>query len=365
MNFLPWLIPPVVGALIGYVTNAVAIKMLFRPLKEVRVLGIRLPFTPGILPRQRHKLADSIGGMVERELLTAEVLSARLKRPEVRDGLKNSIGAFTEKILSMPSGDLLKPLASFAEKDGLLSSIFSDFLKSPGSKILFDTFAESSASLFNDYYPRALTFLAEYLHRNEVHRTLELQGYIFLTRVLRKMNVFQRFFISAGQYDKTLEDKMPEIIDDLINQAFDLLSGDDFRSNIQGLLSNAIRSFLSGDAVTGATPGVQKMFLEKLPDKITGSAGTLREFLALEDGKKNSLDIFLAEKLIALAEAETSAILASINVRALVSDRIDALEMVKVERIVLDVMASQLKWINIFGAILGTLIGISQLFFIK
>ena len=56
-SLLVWCIPPLAGAVIGYVTNAVAIKMLFRPLTEIRVFGIRLPFTPGILPRHRHKLA--------------------------------------------------------------------------------------------------------------------------------------------------------------------------------------------------------------------------------------------------------------------------------------------------------------------
>jgi len=34
--------------------------------------------------------------------------------------------------------------------------------------------------------------------------------------------MFQRFFITATQYDKTLHEKMPEIIDDLINQLTEL-----------------------------------------------------------------------------------------------------------------------------------------------
>jgi uncharacterized membrane protein YheB (UPF0754 family) len=49
-------------------------------------------------------------------------------------------------------------------------------------------------------------------------------------------------------------------------------------------------------------------------------------------------------------------------VKVLVSDRIDSLDMLRVEKIVLDVMAGQLKWINFFGAILGALIGFIQVF---
>jgi uncharacterized membrane protein YheB (UPF0754 family) len=44
----------------------------------------------------------------------------------------------------------------------------------------------------------------------------------------------------------------------------------------------------------------------------------------------------------------------------MVTERIDSLDMLRVERIVLDVMADQLKWINLFGAILGALIGGSE-----
>ena len=50
-QLLPWILPPVLGAIIGYVTNAIAIRMLFRPFNEIRVLGLRLPFTPGLIPR--------------------------------------------------------------------------------------------------------------------------------------------------------------------------------------------------------------------------------------------------------------------------------------------------------------------------
>jgi len=53
-QFLPYLIPPLLGALIGYVTNYIAIRMLFRPLKAWWFLGVRIPMTPGIIPGKRE-----------------------------------------------------------------------------------------------------------------------------------------------------------------------------------------------------------------------------------------------------------------------------------------------------------------------
>ncbi len=60
-HLLPYLAPPLLGAFIGYVTNYIAIRMLFRPLKPWRIFGVRLPLTPGIIPSKRHELAEKMG----------------------------------------------------------------------------------------------------------------------------------------------------------------------------------------------------------------------------------------------------------------------------------------------------------------
>ena len=45
-----YIIPPLVGGVIGYVTNDIAIRMLFRPHTAKHIMGWRIPFTPGIIP---------------------------------------------------------------------------------------------------------------------------------------------------------------------------------------------------------------------------------------------------------------------------------------------------------------------------
>ncbi|MDH5682271.1 MAG: DUF445 family protein, partial [Spirochaetota bacterium] len=74
MNYLDYILPPLLGAGIGYITNAVAIKMLFKPYREWRILGVRVPFTPGVIPRHREELAGNIGKMVGTILLNEESL---------------------------------------------------------------------------------------------------------------------------------------------------------------------------------------------------------------------------------------------------------------------------------------------------
>ena len=75
---LPWVLSPLLGAIIGYVTNALAIRMLFRPLEAKRIFGVRLPLTPGVIPKQRYVLADSIGEMVSEKLITEDALERQV-----------------------------------------------------------------------------------------------------------------------------------------------------------------------------------------------------------------------------------------------------------------------------------------------
>ena len=54
-------IPPLVGGVIGYVTNDIAIRMLFRPHTAKHIMGWRVPFTPGIIPKEKGRIAEAVG----------------------------------------------------------------------------------------------------------------------------------------------------------------------------------------------------------------------------------------------------------------------------------------------------------------
>lgn len=77
--------PPILGGIIGYFTNDIAIKMLFRPYKPIYIGGRRLPFTPGLIPANQERLAQRISNAILGSLLTPEELqniARRLLQPE-------------------------------------------------------------------------------------------------------------------------------------------------------------------------------------------------------------------------------------------------------------------------------------------
>jgi uncharacterized membrane protein YheB (UPF0754 family) len=77
-----WLLvaPPLVGGVIGYFTNDIAIKMLFRPYRPIFIGNQRLPFTPGLIPSNQERLAKRISDTIMGSLLTPEELQNLARR---------------------------------------------------------------------------------------------------------------------------------------------------------------------------------------------------------------------------------------------------------------------------------------------
>jgi uncharacterized membrane protein YheB (UPF0754 family) len=105
-DLLPYLVfitPPVVGCFIGYLTNRIAIRMLFRPLKKWYIGPLKIPMTPGVIPSKRHDLAINIGEMVGDHLLTSEEISKSLRKNAFQEHLyrliEAKVGSFLKKDL--------------------------------------------------------------------------------------------------------------------------------------------------------------------------------------------------------------------------------------------------------------------------
>lgn len=95
MEIIKMLSGPLIGALIGYCTNYIAVKMLFRPFKPVYIGKFQLPFTPGIIPKRKPALASAVGKAVGNSLLRAEdlekILASDQMEETVAEGIVNSI----------------------------------------------------------------------------------------------------------------------------------------------------------------------------------------------------------------------------------------------------------------------------------
>lgn len=71
---------PLISALIGWLTNWIAVRMLFRPRKPVRIFGLTFH---GLVPKRQSELADSIGHTVETHLISPKDIASILEQPQL------------------------------------------------------------------------------------------------------------------------------------------------------------------------------------------------------------------------------------------------------------------------------------------
>ena len=96
MDIIRLISGPLIGALIGYITNWLAVKMLFRPRKALYIGKLHVPFTPGVIPRRQPALAKAFGRMVSEGLVRKEDLKESL----CSDAVSHTVA---RSVMSLPS----------------------------------------------------------------------------------------------------------------------------------------------------------------------------------------------------------------------------------------------------------------------
>ncbi len=210
-QYLPYLIPPLLGAVIGYVTNYIAIRMLFRPLRAWRILGgIRLPLTPGIIPSKRGgELAVKMGGeMVGDHLLTSGDVGQAFEKSsiqrELRLAVTDKLGLLLDRqlgpletlvpdrfrpprfreIISLLQAKTAKIIFDYLQSDAfeekfrsylrqqsdlLLSRDLSSFLTPPQRYLAAQHHLDSKYSHFFQSPPRTASMVGDYIDRKSEH----------------------------------------------------------------------------------------------------------------------------------------------------------------------------------------------------
>lgn len=87
-----YILIPIISAAVGWFTNFIAVKMLFRPQKPVKLLFFTIQ---GIFPKNQKLVAQKIGRMVADELLSAEDVRDRIANQDNIEFIKT---IFEEKI---------------------------------------------------------------------------------------------------------------------------------------------------------------------------------------------------------------------------------------------------------------------------
>ncbi len=79
---------PLIGAVIGWITNYIAIKMLFKPYRPIKIFGLTIQ---GVLPRRREAFAHGIAKTIEKELLSSKDIAEILEGSEWEEEVEKAV----------------------------------------------------------------------------------------------------------------------------------------------------------------------------------------------------------------------------------------------------------------------------------
>lgn len=88
-----------IAAIIGGITNYLAIKMLFHPRKPIFIGKHKLPFTPGLIPKRKQQIAESLGRVVSEYLVTSEGIVASLQKAELKQKMVRGMNQWIDDLL--------------------------------------------------------------------------------------------------------------------------------------------------------------------------------------------------------------------------------------------------------------------------
>jgi hypothetical protein len=262
-GILPWMGPPIVGCLIGLAAGAAAAAALRRVLftgrrgrpglaarAAGRLLGAdaldRLASSPsaarllmGVVPRLSSSILDAsaadllgfIGldpGASLQGLATRAVRSLISSRGLV-GSVRKAASALVESLWKLPLTEVLASLkleqlvadrllammAEDGERQRLARSL-SGLLADQAELAVTDEVLDGIPRLLSPLVPDAVDALVRWLNSAETRAALSALGRELLPKALEKLNMVQKLFISAAQYDRRLMEKMPEIVDETV-----------------------------------------------------------------------------------------------------------------------------------------------------
>lgn len=130
MEIYKFLLMVVIGGLIGYITNKVAIKMLFRPVNPINLGLFKLQ---GVFPKRKDEMAISLADTIEKELLTSDAIMDSLLGGENLDDMKVNI----KDMLVLRIVEAIPAMAKMFLGDNVESTI-RGFVDAEGDKIFDD-----------------------------------------------------------------------------------------------------------------------------------------------------------------------------------------------------------------------------------
>lgn len=314
-----YIIAPLLGGVIGYITNDIAIRMLFRPHKAKYLFGIHIPFTPGIIPKEKGRIAEAIGGVISENLMNKEVLEKYLLSKDMVGKVRAAIEEFITTLQKNTEtvSQFLEHYLSKEEIESVASDINQNITKQTYEKLADSSVGEKVAHIAIDHVAQKLTIDGAQELLSGIGGALG--GIGGMAAGLFGGNIVAKFL---GMLREPAEHFLAKNINTML------------RDNGEEIVSNMI----GGEVDSFLNKPVSKL-LEGHEEQLAQAVNTIESIY------RNIITEHLPK------------ILQSIDISKIVRERINEMDVNETEKLIFQVMDKELKAIVWLGALLGLVMG--------
>lgn len=299
MNFLKIISGPIIGAIIGYFTNYIAVKMLFHPYKPVYIGKWQLPFTPGIMPKRKSALAKAVGNAVGKNLFTNEDLKNLLISNDASDKIVDGI------------------IKKVKNTDG----VFSD----------------------SDELETCNTAIAKFMDEDEFSKTKESLSDFLSVQLIASL---QRMDIGT-----VIKEQSAGVVNEIKDSLgmFAMVIKDNTIDMVLSELAQKLNTYIAEHGQEKVSPAIRAQLEELLDWPLYELSGKIDE---------DVLRKVLKLAYNGLVSAFIDTVSGNINIASVVEEKVNAMSVKDLENLCMSVMKNELNAVVNLGAVIGFVIGI-------
>ena len=357
-----------IGALIGGVTNMIAIKMLFHPFKAYYIFGKRIPFTPGLVPKRREEIASKIGQVVEEHLLTESLIREKITSEAMHTSIYNTV---QQQITALQSDKVtLQSLVQdfhidLHEKSETWIKYFLNerlnkkYLEIENEQIetlvpqnLMHTIDEKVLQIDEVILKRARYYISSDKGYHDIFEMIET----FFNEKSRILSMLQMFMTKEAIAERVQAEllrlsehpKAKRILKTQIQEEYqrlksmpirDIVTKDQFNDKLEKFIEECISHL---------------QIKQKMHTPLNRLAPDMFTYLKSEGAEK------LTAFIISTLAKRLTSIFKKINIAGLVEEQINRFDLDYIERLIFEIANKELKLIMLLGFILGGIIGFFQ-----
>ncbi|EHL78918.1 DUF445 domain-containing protein [Bacillus smithii] len=359
----------IIGAVIGGITNAIAILMLFRPYRSLYIGKWHIPFTPGLIPKRRKEIAFQLGKMVSDHLVTPQSIQKKFQDPQFLQDMTSLVQQEAKRLFTSEKTikewmelagvqDLEKRLERYLKKK--MEKTIVEMGNSYSSQTIKDVLSPETIRKLEEKLPDVSAYILQhamnYFSSSDGKQRVKKMLDDFLAERGMMGSMLQMLLGNSSIVDKILPEMMKFLRNPGTNEILLSIIRAEFEKMLEWKWERILSEWLDKNTVEKGTEFIVHQFNTE-----TFFQKTLSDLLnSYEEEILKQYIPRLVEKAAPFFSNRIQTIIEKLRIADIVREEVESFSLERIEKMVIEIANKELKAITYLGALLGGVIGLLQ-----